>query len=128
MAARDVDRLEIAMRIIYAGLGFVLLLTLPETASAQAAFTVSRPTANDTARPAPDTDDTILRYRRTSAQQELIFRRAARAAELREARIQSRRRTGRSASRPNMRSVRPQIPWFGSWKTSYPTVSYRRGR
>ncbi|MBT4865832.1 MAG: hypothetical protein HON53_12060 [Planctomycetaceae bacterium] len=114
------------MRSLYAGLGFILLLAAPEAASAQAAFTVTRPTANDIARPTPDTDDTILRYRRTSAQQELIFRRAARAAALREARIQSRRRTGRSASRPNMRSVRPQIPWFGRWQTSYPTVSYRR--
>jgi hypothetical protein len=115
------------MRSLYAGLGFILLLAAPEAVLAQAAFTVTRPrTANDTARPAPDKDETSPRYRRRSAQQELIFRRAARVAELREARIQWRRRTGRSASRPNMHSVRPQIPWFGSWQTSYPTVSYRR--
>lgn len=125
----DPNRLEIAMRSFYAGLGFVLLLSLPAAASAQQrALTITRPSPADTVRSVPDADETIQRYRRTSSQRELIFRRAARAAAQREARIEWRRRTGHSASRPNMVLNRRPTHWYGGWRISYSVTYYTRVR
>jgi hypothetical protein len=124
----DPDRLEIAMRSLYAGLGFVLLLTLPAAASAQRGLTITPSPPANAVRSLPDTDVTTRQYRRRSSQQELIFRRAARAAAQREARIQWRRRTENSASRPNMVFDQPPGRRYRSWPVGYRVTYFNRGR
>jgi hypothetical protein len=101
-------------------------LGLSESASAQKAFTISKPVTTTSTRALPSAEETMHRYRRTSSQDELVFRRAAKAAQLREARIQSRRRHNYSASRPNMVFDRPLNEWYGAWWPPYIATYYRR--
>jgi hypothetical protein len=127
-AAVDPDRLEIAMRSLYTGLGFVLLLTFPVAASAQRGLTITPSSPTNAVRSLPDTDVTTRQYRRRSPQQELIYRRAARAAAQREARIQWRRRAGLSASRPNLIFDQPPGQRSRRWPTAYAVSYFNRGR